>query len=275
MGYAELIAGAVAAIGALISAGKEAEAQKIREQMAAEYGPDILPDLDAAIAEQAGPAALEGMQEDGTGRQAQVDTLAELDNVYQTGGRTDADEAAYKVAGRHVAQRAGQRAGDIGIEAARRGQTGSGLSAVLQAQGGQDELEALASLDAEVASSGRGRALQALGMKGQLASGVRGDDWRAMSGRADATDLMNRFNASQRQQTTLRNAGLSQQQFDNNMNRLAGQGAARSGVAAGLERQGQNVRETAAGLGNAALSFGSAWDDDGGDRRHDDEDEDH
>ncbi len=263
MGYAELIAGAISAIGMFLSMGKEAEAQALRERMAAEYGPEILPDLDKGLAEaQAGGPA--SRTEDTTGRNAQLDVLAELDDVYQTGGRTEADEAAYRQAGRKVSQRAGQRAGEISMDAARRGQTNGPLGGVLASQSGQDELEALASLDADVASDGRGRALQALGMKSSLASGVRGDDWRSLNAGADATDLMNRFNASQR-------AGTQQQGFQNNMQRLAGQNAARSGVAAGLDQQGSNIRQTSAGLANSALSFGQGWDWGEKDKKEDDE----
>lgn len=251
-----IIAAGTALIGALISAGKEGEAQKLRQQIAAEYGQEILPELDKAIAQQAGQAA--PRTENDANRRSQLDVLAQLDDEYQNAGHTAADEAAYNSAGRKVSQRAGQRAGEIGIDAARSGR--SGMSPALQSQAGQDELEALASLDADVASSGRDRGLQALGMKGQLTSGVRGDDWRSLNAGADATDLMNRFNATQRQGAEMYNVGLPQQQFNNNMQRLAAQGAARSGVAGGLEGQGAAARQTAAGLGNAALSYGSAWD---------------
>lgn len=265
-----IIAAAAALIGSLISAGKEAEAQALRERMAAEYGPEILPELDRAVAQEAGAAA--PRTENDANRRAQLDTLAELDEVYRTGGRTDADEAAYNQAGRKVAARAGQRAGEAGIDAARRGQAGGPLAGVLAMQGGQDELEALASLDAEIASSGRNRALQALTTKGGMANSIRGDDWRALEAEADATDLMNRFNASQRQAAEMYNVQLPQQRFSNNMQRLAAQNAARSGVAAGLEGQGAAARQTAAGVGNAALSYGQGWD--WGTKEHDDEEND-
>lgn len=258
MGYEAIIAAAVSAIGAFISAGKEGEAQRLREQMAAEYGPQILPHLDQALAQQAGSAA--PRTENDAARRQQLDTLSELDNEYQTGGMTAGDRAAYTTAGREVAQRAGQQAGDIGIEAARRGQTGSGMSATLQAANGQSELEALAALEAEAAGAGRSRASAALTAKGTLASGIRDDDWKALSGQADATDTMNRFNASQRQQTSLYNANLPEQQFQNDMQRRAAQDAARTGVAGGLDAQGAAARQTAAGVGNAALSYGAGWD---------------
>lgn len=260
MGYAEIIAAAVAAISAFVSAGKEGEAQRLRERMAAEYGPEILPDLDKAVAQQAGPSAFQSATENDSGRSEQLDVLRELENEYQTGGRSDADMAAYDVAKRKVAQQGRARAGDIAIEGARRGQAGGTLGAVLASQAGQDELDALASMDADLASSGRGRAMQALGMRGQMASGLRGDDWRSLEARASATDLMDRFNASQRQQSELYNVTLPQQQYDNNMQRLAAQNAAREGQAAGYERSGAAARQTGAGIANSAMSFGAAWD---------------
>ncbi len=186
----------------------------------------------------------------------------ELANIYDTGGNTAADEAAYDVARRGVSQRAASQAGDIGIEAARRGQTGSGLSSVLAAQSGQGELEALAGLNANIANDARGRSLQALLARGQQAGQMRGQDWTQSSGRASAMDLMNRFNASQRQQTGMYNAGLPQQNFENNMNRLGAQGAAINGQAAGIDRSAAATRQTGAGLANGALSYGQAWDED-------------
>lgn len=260
MDYAAIIAAAVSAITMLVSTGQEAEAAKLRAKITAEYGPEILPHLDKAIAEQAGPSAFAAIQANDQGRQQQMDVQQQLADIYDTGGQTQADEAAYDVARRGVSQRAASQAGDIGIEAARRGQTGSGLSAVLAAQSGQGELEALAGLNADVASSGRQRALQALLARGQQAGQMRGQDWQQSSERASATDLMNRFNASQRQATGMYNAGLPQQQFENNMNRLAGQTGAANNQAAGYDRAAAGTRQTGAGLANSALSYGQSWD---------------
>lgn len=261
MEYAAIIAAAVSAIGALVSGGKEAEAQRLREQIAAEYGPEILPDLDRALAQEAGQSAFATTAEDQSGRAAQLDVEGELADIYDTGGSTAADRAAYDVARRGVSQRAAGAAQGNAIEAARRGQSAGLLGGVLASQTGQDELEALGGLNAEIASAGRQRALQALQARGNLATSRRAADWGVRSERANAADLMNRFNATQRQQAEMYNVGLPQQQFENNMRRLAGQTGAREGVAAGYEQQGANARETAAGVGNSILSYGQAWDD--------------
>lgn len=261
MEYAAIIGAIAGLIGNLIGAGKDAEAQRIREQAAAEFGDEILPQLDKAVAQEAGRSAFETNPEDTTGRRAELDTLAQLDEAYRTGGSTQADLAAYDAARRKVSRAASSKAANAGLQATQRGQANTGLGQVLAAQGSQDELEALASLDAELANGARGRAQQALLAKGQMAGQVRGDDYRALSGRLSAMDLANRFNASQRQQAELYNAGLSQQNYNNRMALLQARNAARQGVVSGLERQGAQDRQTAAGVGNSAISFGQAWDE--------------
>jgi len=260
MEYAAIIAAAISAITALAAAGEDQKAQAIRDGLVAEYGPEILPVLERAEAEQA-TSEFETAQMPTGGRETQLDVSEELANIYDTGGQTQADEAAYDVARRGVSQRAASQAGDVGIEASRRGQTGSGLGSVLAMQSGQGELEALAGLNADVASQGRQRALQALTARGQMAGQMRGQDWGQVSDRASAMDLMNRFNASQRQQAEMYNVGLSQQQFDNNMSRLAARGAAQNNQALGYERSAAGTRQTGAGLANSTLSYGQAWDD--------------
>lgn len=253
MEYAAIIAGAISAITALVSMGQEAEAQRLRKSISAQYGEEVGTMLDDALAQEAGKSGFEGLTEDSTGRQTQLDVDQELANIYDSGGRTQEDEAAFNVARRGVSQRAAQRASDAAITAAQRGQTAGPMGAVLASQSGQDELEALAGLNAEVAASGRQRALQALQARGQMAGQMRGQDWQQLSERANATDLMNRFNASQR-------AGFQQNQIDNRMGLADRQAAAISGEAAGLAGQAAGTRQMGAGLANSALSYGQAWD---------------
>jgi hypothetical protein len=261
--YAAIIAAAAAVIGALIAAGQEAAAQDVRNKMAAQYGEEILPDLEKAVAIEAGQggkSAYEAITPDARATIAQDDVLAELGDIYDTGGMTTADVAAYDQARRGVSQRAASNAGNVSIAAARRGDTDGTLGAILAASGGQSELEALAGLNAEIAKSGRDRALSALTAKGGLATTKRGQSWQEKSGKANAIDLMNRFNASQRQVASMYNLGLPQQQFENEMRLRDAKSAASAGVAAGYDRAAAGTRATAGGLGNAALSYGQAWD---------------
>ena len=261
MGWGAIAAAAASLISSLISAGFDGEAMKIRQQMAAEYGDEILPVLDEAVAQQA-TSALGSASEDPTARNAQLGIDAELAEIYDTAGQTSEDQAAYDVARRNLSQRAGQQAGNAAIAAAQRGQQGGALQQVLAAQSGQSELDALGGMNAQIAADSRGRALQALMGRGNLAGQMRSQDWGARRDILSAQDLMNRFNASQRQGVEMYNAQLPQTQFTNRLAMLAGRNNALAGVASGLEASGAAARQTGAGIGNAALSYGQAYEED-------------
>lgn len=254
MPYAAIIAAVASLIGQLISSGKEAEAQALRQKMADQLGPDILPHLDKAVAEHVDSSMPTGAAD--VGRTSQLETLKQLENEYQTGGMSKADQGAYDVAARQVNQRASSDAGNISAQLAQRGQSGTGLGAVLASQSGQDSLEALAGLDAEAASAGRSRAMQALMGKASTSGALRSGDYE----KSGAIDTMNRFNAAGLTAAQMYNLGIPQQNFDNNLSRINGQNTALAGVASGIDSQGRSARETAAGVGNAALSYGAAAD---------------
>lgn len=239
--------------------GQEGEALALRRQLAAQYGDDILPHLDKAVAQEAPDSAFAQLA--GTQRAPQMEVDAELQNIYDTAGQTQADQAAYDVARRGVSQAAGQQAGDIASTAARRGGMGGGLEAALVSQAGQDELNALGGLNASIAADSRGRALQALMGRASNASQMRGQDWREASDRAAAMDLTNRFNATQRQGAEMVNQQLPQQAFDNKLALLSGRRGATEGAAANLERSASGTRQQGGQLGQSAISFGAAWDD--------------
>lgn len=268
MGFGEVFGAVVAAIGMFYSMGKDEEAASLRRRMAAEFGDEILPELDKAVAQEAGSSAFQGLTEDSTGRREQLDVMDELQAIYDTGGMTPGDQAAANQASRQVSSRAASRAGGIGLEAARRGGS-QNMAAVLGAQSGQDELEALAGLNADIVASSRQRALQALQARGGMAGQLRGQDWNVASDRASAMDVQNRFNASQRQAAEMYNVGIPQMRFNNQMALKGARNAANEGVAQGAERMGAAGRQTAAGVGNAAVSYGQAWDWGQDDKEHD------
>jgi hypothetical protein len=267
-----IIGAFVALLGTLISSGKEAEAQHLRQQIADQYGPDILPEIDRQIAQETGKSAFETSQMPAQGRAAQVDVDQELANIYDTAGNTAADQSAYDLARRNVSRVASTNSANAGLSAARRGQAGGGLGAILASQSGQDELDALAGLDAQMAADSRSRGLAALNARAGNASSLRGGDWRELEGRASAIDLNNRFNASQRTGAAQWNAGIPQQNFNNEITRLSGRSAAVNGVAQGMDRSADAVRQTAGGVGNAAASYGQSWDwGQGSDSQHDED----
>lgn len=251
--YAAIIAAAAAVIGALIAAGQDAEAQRIRSQTAAKYKDLPLPVLDRVVAQKLPPDAADRYLKATQSTQAQGDVLAKFMDVVNQKGETAEDRAAYlrmqNEAGgiANAAQSAVQR----GLAA--RGLAGSGLSAALQQQGAQAAANAANAAGVQSAADARQRYLQALQQSGALASQMRGQELSAYQ----AQDAINQFNARQQAEADARNQMLPQQQFDNEMTKLAGEANANAGVASGYERGAQGTRSTAAGVGNAATTAGT------------------
>lgn len=255
MDYAQIIGAFVAAFGFLIGEGKEAEAQALRAKIAAQFGPEILPQLDEAVATHVGQSAFESTFENPDARARQVSIDDELSNIYDTAGQTDEDQAAYNVARRNVASQSKSRAASNAQQLAARGQAGSPLAAVLAAQAAQDETNALGAMDDNIASDSRGRALQALNMRASNASDIRRQDWNALGAKASAMDIQNRFNAANDQQANMYNAGLPQQRYENELRRRAAQGNAYNGMALGLEGSADRTRAAFGGTATAISQY--------------------
>lgn len=261
MEYAAIIAAAASLIGSLFGAGKDAEAAAIREQMLAQYGPEILPQLDQAVAEQNGGATLGNLTEDDSLRRKQLDALSELENVYRSEGMTSADRAAMDLAGDNVAAQAGARSAEYGQAMRQRGLQNSGLAAALNVQGQQTAANTLGGMSRANAVDARTRALRALESGAGLAGNIRSDDFRRQQALAEAQDRINLFNTGLRSDANNYNLGLSQQNFDNTMLLNQARTGAANGVATGYERGADADRQTGAGVGNAALSYGM-WGED-------------
>ena len=256
MEYAAIAAAAAGLISSLIGSGKDAEAQALRQQMLAQYGPEILPHLDQAVAQQNGGASLGTMQEDDSLRRRQLDALSQLEDVYRTGGNTAADRAAMELAADNVGARASQQGSDYEQAMRQRGMANSGLAAALQAQGQQSAANALGGMSRANAADARSRALRALESGAGLAGNIRDADFRRQQALAEAQDRINMFNTEQRTGADVYNRGLPQQQFDNAMLLNNSRANAANGVAAGYERSGQAARDTGAGVGNSLLTYG-------------------
>lgn len=242
-GWGEFVGIGTGLLGGITGADDDRRAQVLRELAASEFSDAMLPEIGRLQAREAGDSALADSDDISA-------VLQQLQEQYESGGMTAGDVAAQRAAGRDVSRRAASRSATLARETAGRGMN-SAAGAALASQAGQDELEALASLEADIAAQGRNRALQALQARGQLAQQV-----------GSAQDLQNRFNASQRQTADAWNISIPQQQFDNRMAMLAQRNAAREGVALGHNRAAQSARDLAAGVGNAAVTWSSKEDED-------------
>lgn len=240
------VTGGIAAGGALLSllingisealaAGDEAQAQQLREQVAAQYGPELLAQVDAQVAQEAPASEFGDVSEDPSLRGRQLSAVDALRDIYDNEGMGRADQEALGLAQDAVSQNAQSRARSLANSMRQRGMSNSGLEGALMTQASQDSGNALATQGLQAQQMARQRAFQALNASAGMAGDIRGQDAGFGFQRAGGVDTMNRFNAGQRQQA-------QDQRFRNRMSVLDARGGALMGQAGGLEKRAGNAR---------------------------------
>lgn len=257
MEYAAIAAMIASVVGALIGAGEDAKAQQVRQEALDAYGPELLPHLEKAEAQQIPGTAFGQLQEDGSLRSRQLQTLAGLEDVVANNGTTEADRAANQLAFNDAAGRTESNTRGIQNSMAQRGQAGGVADFALQQQAAQGATNQAANMARANTADARMRALQAMEAGGNLAGQVRGQDYRRLSDVASAQDELNQFNAGQRGAAQAHNLQIPQEQFDNEMLLNNARANASNGVAAGYERGGQAARDTAGGVGQGMITWGT------------------
>lgn len=173
-------------------------------------------------------------------RTAQLAAVQELARRGREGGMTLEDRVAYSQAADQTAQRARGAREAVMQNMAARGMSGSGSELAAQLANEQGAAQANATAGAQAASDSRTRALQALVQGGQMAGSTRGQDFTEASGKAQAQDSINKFNASQRLQ---RGGMVANVRFGN---------------AAAYDADANRWSNMGGGLGSAAGAFGAS-----------------
>lgn len=250
-----IVAAVVSLIGSLISAGQEGQAAQIRQQLANEYDGLPLPVIDKLVAQKLGPEQAARYMKATQASQTQSDVLNKTMEVVNEKGETADDRAAY-LRMRDEAEGI-SNAAESGVQRdmQRRGLGGSGMEFALRQSGAQNAANAANRAGTMEAADARGRYMDALGMAGGMSSSMRSQDFAAMQ----AQDAINMFNARQQSDADFRNQQIPQQQFDNQMTKLAGKSNAKNAVASGYERGAQATRDTAGGVGQSIITAGSAY----------------
>jgi hypothetical protein len=127
-------------------------------------------------------------------RNAQMDALGHLQNVYQQGGMTLQDRVAQEQAMQASAMQERAQRGAIEQQMAARGQGGGGAELAAKLMGAQTGAVASHMAGASSAAAAQQRALQAMLASGEAAGGIRSGDLAA----SNARDAMARFNAGAR-----------------------------------------------------------------------------
>jgi hypothetical protein len=240
-----------AMLGKALSAGDREAADKLRRQIMEQYGPEALKELEVQAAQQA-DSGLNGYQADEEAVGMQRQALRRLQEDASTVGLTEAERAEMEdVKGEAAQYEQGQR-GAILQNAQARGISGSGLQMAQQLaaqQGGAMRANRMGMDAAKMAAQRRALANMQMG---QMAGQFRGQGFGEASGRAQAQDAINRFNAANTNQANQFNSSLQMQGKNQ-------QSAAMGDYASTLEQRAKEEEEMWANLGSAGARAASGF----------------
>lgn len=216
-----------------------------------------LPDLPEVKPEELGESAVAGMQSDEALRGKQLQALGELQNIIDSGGLDLSDKVSLEEAlstAQNNQRRA--RAGVMGDLAARGGlDTGARLVAGLDAAtAGANDLR---KTGMETAAMAQKRRLDAIRTASGMAGALREQDWRESEAAKRAKDLRDERNAAAREKAGYYNAGLPQQQFQNQVTKVTGQGNATNNLAGAYGGAAGDARASAAGMAGVLGAYGN------------------
>ena len=213
------------AAAAIMQRRKKKQAEKLRDQLAMQEaatryaipGVDKYQSQDFATPEYAGDVTPETAQtaftditEDPRLKEAQMTGLAGYEQLAKT-GTTAADEARMRDIFKRIGQERRGASERLQQQFAQRGMGGSGLEAALQAQAGQAAADRASDLGLGVKAQGEARTERGLAGLGSLGTQVRGQEFDMAARKAQAQDLINRFNVGNRLNAMMRNVGTRQQ----------------------------------------------------------------
>ncbi len=248
MGF-ELIAALAAIAGQQVAAQAaqmdKARALRLVQQSVDEFGNINIPKLKELVLSTLPPSELAKIKDDPQYRAQQLAADANLNDVINSGGLTISDRATLN----QILQRTSrsESAGRHAIEnqQAARGTLDSGNQLAMQLQNQQQSAQGAAMAGEQTAGMAQDRLYRAIQERAQLAGQGLDRDYRQQSDLARAQDAINRGNIDIQNTAAKYNAGLPQQNFQNQL-ASAGSKVMPNNMAAGLY------------AGNAADTIGNA-----------------
>jgi hypothetical protein len=232
--------------------------------------------------------AVDNMQLDTEGKDAQLAALDSLSEIGNEGGLTASDKAKLaEIANDENTQARGAREAII-QNAESRGAGGSGLEMLAQLENSQNAATRKSARDLGVAGMAQERALQALQAAGQLGGTINTNQFNQQKAIADSNNEIAKFNANNQQQVGLVNTaannaaqaanveshqkisnantdlsnqqqqfnkGLAQTNFNNRLNVAQGKANALNGVANQANKDTENAQKLAGTAITAAAAF--------------------
>lgn len=239
--------------------------QKQLELLAQQYA-DLkgisLPELAKINPEQLGASAVGSMKMDQGLRSKQLQAIGELQNMIDKGGLDYTDKAALEDSLDTSRKQESRARAGVAADAASRGQLNSGSRLLMDMDAAQSGMNNARKTGLETAALAQQRRLAAIRDATSMTSALRGQDWSESESANRAKDLRDERNAAAREKAQYYNAGLPQQQFQNQVTKATGQSSGANNLAAAYGNAATDARGSAAGvagiIGAAGSGSGSA-----------------
>ncbi len=260
----------------------DVEEQKIFLQQLKSEG-QLSPELEQAIT--APDSLMQGVAVDPALKAAQLEALSGLKNISDSGGHTLEDKANLNQAMNEIGAVERGKRDAIMQSMQQRGVGGSGLELAAKLSNQQAAATSANQVGLQVAADMQKRALEALMQRGSLAGDVRGQEFGEQSDKAKAQDIINAYNARNRQdvqqrnvdtknaaslynlqekqrisdtntglsnQQEMHNKGLIQKNFENRATKAGGTAGQYQQTAAQQTQQGNDAAAMWSGIGSGA-----------------------
>lgn len=211
-----------------------------------------VPKLQQLLLKQQGPSAMAGVHDDAAYRAQQQSADANLNDVINSGGLTLADRAALNKIQQRTASTEAAGRNAITAGAAARGTLDSGSQLAAELANQQNSAENLNQQGENTAGAAQSRAYAAIAQRGQNAASGLQRTQQLAEAKAQAQDAINAGNTAIANTAAKYNAGLPQQDFQNQLGLLNAKAAPIYATAGMTAANGQNTAKNIQGAGNLA-----------------------
>jgi Ni/Co efflux regulator RcnB len=267
-GYGAIFQALGNAIGGVVGfvvtqAGAEKQKEWLKKAMD-EYGNVDLPALQALVAQEVPPTELAKIQLDPQYKASQMAADDSMRQLSEEGGLTLGDKAALTAVRNKVSQSQNAGQARVAQDMSARGQLGSGAQLAMNLSAQQQAADSASEAGQQTAGAAQARAYQAIKDRASMAHANAQQDYQMKSSAAQAQDTINKYNAGERVNASLRGNQVATQNYQNQMGRanlksnydtMQGNAAAMSAGA-----QGQMLNSVFSGAGSAGAGAYQVYD---------------
>lgn len=238
------------AAGNAASGMDRATAMRLIQSVMDAYGKIDVPKLQQLLLQKQPDTQLANIHDDAEYRGQQNSADANLNDVINSGGLTLADRAGLNAIRARSArsESAGRHAIESGMAA--RGTLDSGAQLAMELQGNQQAANSEEAAAAQTSAAAQQRAWAAIQQRGQNATAGLNRTNQMAEDKARAQDVINAGNAAIANTAAKYNANLPQQNFDNQMKKVAGAAGATYAAAGANAAQAKDTQQQYDAYGN-------------------------